>query len=106
MRISDEIIRTKITAGEIDFTVHAIFEAAEDLIFVDEVETALLAAEIIEQHEDRSRCLVRGSAAGIGLLHAVIEYSDWLGDPACNLVVVTVYRPDPALWIDGRTRRN
>jgi hypothetical protein len=105
MQIPEQVIRAKVAAGEIDFTVHAIFEAAEDLIFVDEIEAALLAAEIIEHHDDRRRCFVRGSTASVGLLHAVIEYSDWQGDPTCNLVVVTVYRPDPALWIDGRTRR-
>ena len=47
MPITPTVIREKITAGEVDFTVHAVFEAAEDLVFVHEVEQVLLSGEII-----------------------------------------------------------
>lgn len=105
MPITDKAIRAKLAAGEIDFTVHALFEAAEDLIFVDEIETALGSGKIIENDDDRRRCLVCASLALGGLVHIVLDYSDWLLDPICNLVVVTVYQPNPDKWIDGRIRR-
>ncbi len=105
MPITETVIRAKTTAGEVDFTVHAVFEAAGDLVFVDEVEQALLSGEIIEDDTKRSRCLVCSRVASAGLLHVVIDYSDWLVDADSGLVVVTVYRPDPNRWIDGRVRR-
>jgi len=35
MPITGTVIRAKTAAGEVDFTVHAVFEAAGDLVFVD-----------------------------------------------------------------------
>jgi len=105
MPITVTVIRTKTDASEVDFTVHAVFEAAEDLVFVHEVQQALSSGEIIENNTQRSRCLVCGQVASGGLVHVVIDYSDWLVDADSHLVVVTVYRPDPNRWIDGRVRR-
>ena len=105
MVISNATIHEKVAAGELDFTVHAVFEAAEDYIFVSEVEQALLSGEIIEDDPPRSRCIVCGRISPSGLVHVVVEYADWLVDNQSNLVVVTVYRPDPERWIDGRVRK-
>lgn len=105
MPITATVVREKTAAGEVDFTVHAIFEAAEDLIFVDEAEDALLSGEIIENDTERSRCLVCGRTRAGGLVHVVIDYLDWLTDPRSHVVAVTVYRPDPNRWIDGRLRK-
>lgn len=104
MPITEKAIRAKLAVGEIDFTVHAIIEAAEDLIFVEEIESALSTGEIIEDDESRHRCLLCASLAS-GFIHVVLDYGDWLLEPASNLVVVTVYRPDPDEWIDERTRK-
>ena len=106
MRISQELIRARLAAGLLDFTVHAIFEAAADLVFVEEIEGAITAGEIIEDDAERGRCLVCGPIPPGGLLHIVVDYADMLADPESSLVVVTVYRPDPDSWIDGRIRRN
>ena len=105
MPISATVIRAKTAAGAVDFTVHAVFQAAEDSVFVDEVEEALQSCDIIENDIDRARCLVCGRVPSTGLLHVVIDYSDWSVDPEAALIIVTVYRPDPDRWIDGRIRR-
>ena len=105
MPITEAVIHAKVTGGKVDFTAHAVFEAAEDLVFVDEIEGVLAVGEIIEDDPDRSRCLVCGRLREGGRLHAVIDYLDWLADPEANLVVVTVYRPHPDEWIDGGRRR-
>lgn len=63
MPISEKTIIAKLSAGELDYTVHAVFEAAQDLLFVDEIEAALLRCEIIENNEARSRCLACGRMA-------------------------------------------
>ncbi len=104
MPISEKTIIAKLSSGELDYTVHAIFEAAQDLFFVDEIETALLRCEIIENDEERSRCLVCGRLPAAVTVHVVLDYADWLVDPQQHLVAVTVYRPDPDVWIDGRIR--
>ena len=106
MPISESAIQEKLSSGNMDFTVHAVFEAAEDLLFIDEIEDAVMKADIIEDDAERGRCLVCGSIGRGRLVHVVIDYSDWLRDPDAHLVVVTVYRPDPDLWIDGRVRKN
>lgn len=72
---------------------------------MDEIESVLTAGEIIEDENERGRCLLCGRVTSGGLVHVVVDYSDWLNDPDASLVVVTVYRPDPARWIDGRIRR-
>ncbi|HWL93557.1 MAG TPA: DUF4258 domain-containing protein [Phycisphaerae bacterium] len=57
MQISEKVIRTKVATGQLDFSVHAIFEAAADLLFVDEIETAMARGEIIEDDTPRHQCL-------------------------------------------------
>ncbi len=105
MAITESALQAKVAAGAVDFTVHAVFEAADDYLFVDEIEHALSVSEIIEDDESRWRCLVCGKLADGGLVHVVLDYADWLNDPESHLAVITVYRPDPRLWIDGRVRR-
>jgi len=91
--------------GEVDFTIHALFEAASDLIFVDEIEQALPAGEIIEYVTDRNRCVILCHISRNEPIHVVIEFEDWAMNPSNSVVVITVYRPDPAKWIDSRMRR-
>ena len=106
MLISASVIKSKLAAEAVDFTVHAVFEAARDDIFVDEIEQALCECEIIADFPQRGRCLVWGRLPSGEPVHVVVEYADYAGDPEAHLVVVTVYRPDPERWIDGRMRRD
>ena len=105
MPISMDAIRHKLARGQVDLVLHAVTEALDDLIFIDELETALPAGEIIEDDAERSRCLVFISLGTSEFVHVVVEYAEWLLDPEADLTIVTVYRPDPARWIDGRRRR-
>lgn len=105
MPISAAAIAIQLSLGKINFVVHAFFEAADDFIFVDEIERALANCEIIEDDADRERCLVLGRLPDGGPVHVVIDYGDWLADVDRHLSIITAYRPDPARWLDGRTRR-
>jgi hypothetical protein len=74
-------------------------------VFLNEIEHVVATGEIIENMPDRGRCLLLGRVPSGGFLHAVIDYADWFDDPESLIHVVTVYRPDPDEWVDGRIRR-
>jgi hypothetical protein len=103
--LTDFTIREKAAARALQWTEHAAREAVADCLWCEEVEAALGSAEMIEHYSDRHRCLVRATSDAMGDVHVVLDYADWCADAACGLVIVTVYRPDPAIWIDRRTRR-
>lgn len=83
---------------------HAFEEADEDRLNIDEVLGTILHAEIIEEYPDRKphpRCLVLGWTQRGAPVHTV-----WEDDRRNALVaLVTVYRPNPAEWIEWRRRR-
>jgi hypothetical protein len=83
---------------------HADEEAQEDGLSFDEVFFSLLQWEVLEEYRDDKpypSCLILGFTFGGDPVHSVWAYNEenqWA-------VLVTVYRPDPARWIDWRTRR-
>ncbi len=99
-----EGIRTKVAAGEYEFSRHAVDQSILRHITVAEVRDAILAGQVIEDYpEDKygPGCLLLGVTAAGRTLHVQCSY------PSRPLVkVVTVYEPDPALWVDFRTRRD
>lgn len=69
------------------------------------IEAALVDCEIIEDYPDAHRplpdCLVLGILEGREPIHAVVA----VDEANERIYMVTVYRPDPARWLDERTRK-
>ena len=72
-------------------------------ISVDEVKEAILSsdAEIIEDYPENTRgpsCLVLGITSNGQPLHVQCSYPP-------NIAVITTYKPEPAEWLNLRTRK-
>ena len=85
-------------------TDHADEEAQADHFSFDEIFTSVLQGEIIENYPDDKpypSCLIYGKTFSREPVHSVWAYHQetrWA-------VLITLYRPDPARWLDWRTRR-
>jgi len=98
-------IQQKISARLYRLTVHAEREREADRITIRELEEALRSqrCQAIEHYPEDPRgasCLVLGFTEQDLPVHTVCGIS--LPD---MLIIVTVYRPDPALWIGWKVRR-
>lgn len=98
------IIRA-MQAKQVRITDHAFEEAENDRLLLDEIYFSVFEGEIIEHYQRRNqpypRCLICGQTPDGKAVHSVWEYNretQWA-------VLVTVYRPDPAQWIEGRKRK-
>lgn len=83
---------------------HADEEAVADRLKLDDIYVSVEHGEIIKQYPDDKpypSCLVLGKTNTGEPVHSVWAYN---GSTRWT-VLVTVYRPDPALWIDWRERR-
>lgn len=102
MSLIDDI-REKISADAFELSQHAVDQSIERNIPLDEVEEAIASGEVIEDYPDDKygpSCLVFGFSHARRPLHVQCSY------PTRPLVkIITVYEPDPQLWIDFRTRR-
>jgi hypothetical protein len=96
-------IREKLAAGAFELSQHAVDQSILRNIDLDEVQESIAAGEVIEDYpEDKygPSCLVFGFTAAGRPLHVQCSY------PTRPLVkIITVYEPDPARWIEFRTRR-
>ena len=99
-----EQLRAKIAQDEFEFSQHATDQAILRQISVQEIRDAFAASEVIEDYpQDKygPSCLVLGFTQTGRALHVQCSY------PSRPLVkIITVYEPDPSLWIDYRTRRS
>jgi hypothetical protein len=97
-------IRDKIAAGEFEYSKHAVDQSILRHVSVREVREAIGTAEIIEDYpEDKygPSCLLLGFTSTHRPLH--IQCSD----PSRPLVkIITLYEPDPSLWIDFKVRKD
>jgi len=96
-------IRAKVMAGEFEFTRHALDQSILRRISVQEVRDAIQNAEIIEDYPDDKygpSCLVLCFTKAGRPLHVQFSYPT---RPVVKLI--TLYQPDPALWIDNKIRR-
>ena len=103
MALLDDI-RVKIAARQYEFSKHAVDQTIIRSISVAELEEAISnRSEVIEDYpEDKygPSCLVLGFTIGGRPLHIQCSY------PSRPLIkIVTVYEPDPDLWIDLRIRK-
>ena len=102
MHIGD--ICEAIRARRVRITDHADEEATADRLRLDEIYFSTLSGEIIEDYptdKPYPSCLIYGRTSGGDPVHSVWAYS---GETRWA-VLVTVYRPDPNLWINWRERR-
>jgi hypothetical protein len=98
-----EQIRVKVMADEFEFTRHALDQSILRRIAVKDVREAIQNAELIENYPDDKygpSCLVLGFTNNGRLLHVHFSYPS-----RPILKVITLYQPDPALWIDNKVRR-
>lgn len=99
----EEIVQA-IQADRIRITDHAVEEAEDDRLTLDEILASVFRGEIIEKYPKRKPypgCLICGQVSNTTHVHSVWQYNRKTG----WAVLVTVYRPDPARWINWRKRR-
>ena len=98
-----EQIREKIVSDKFEFSQHALDQGIIRGIRVDEMREAFASGEIIEDYPNDKygpSCLVLGFTPAGRPLHVQCSY------PSRPLLkIVTLYEPDPRLWIDFRKRR-
>ena len=93
-----------IRAGRVRVTDHADEEAQADRLVLDEIYFSVFNGEIIEDYPSDKpfpSCLVCGRTFHDDPVHSVWAYNyqnRWA-------VLITVYRPDPARWINWRKRK-
>jgi hypothetical protein len=99
-----EQIRTKIQAGQFEFSKHAVDQSILRRISVQELREAIASGELIEDYPDDKygpSCLILGFTQAGRPLHVQCSH------PSRPLVkIITLYEPDPSRWIDFRMRRN
>lgn len=102
MEITDII--EAIQANRVRITDHADEEADADRLTFDEIYFSVFHGEIIEDYEHVKpypSCLIFGQTFSGDPVHSVWAYNKenrWA-------VLITVYRPNPNLWINWRERR-
>lgn len=96
-------IREKITQGQFEFSQHAVDQSIIRRISVQELREAITSGEVIEDYPEDRRgpsCLIFGFTLANRPLHIQCNY------PSRPLVkIITLYEPDPDLWIDFKLRR-
>jgi hypothetical protein len=97
-------IRKKVALDQFEFSQHAVDQSIVREISVSEIREAIAVGEVIEDYpEDKYGpiCLILGFTEGDRPLHVQCSY------PSRPLMkIITVYQPDPELWIEYRKRRS
>jgi uncharacterized protein DUF4258 len=98
-----EGIRAKVANGEFEFSRHALDQTLRRNIAVAEIFAAIAAGEVIEDYPDDKygpSCLILGWTATKRPLHVQCSY------PSRPIIkVITLYEPDPDMWIDFQERK-
>ena len=88
--------------GQFEFSQHATDQSIVRRIGVREILEAIEESEVIEDYPDDKygpSCLILGFTESQRPLHIQCSY------PSRPLVkIITLYEPDPSLWINFRTR--
>jgi len=96
-------IREKFRSGLFEFSKHALDQSIIRQIGVDKIREAIAQGRIIEDYPHDKygpSCLIFGYTDHQRPIHVQCSY------PSRPFIkVVTLYEPDPALWIDCETRR-
>lgn len=94
-------MRRKIRRGEYRLTEHAQIERLEEDIDVLDIEAAILSGEVLEDYPNDPRgpsCLILGHSDERAI-HVVC------GVKQNQIVIITVYIPQPPKWENPRSRR-
>jgi hypothetical protein len=99
-----EEIQAKILRREYEFSKHAVDQSVVRVISVAEVEEAIWGRiEVVEDYPDDKygpSCLILGITKAGRPLHLQCSY------PSRPVIkVVTLYEPDPDVWVDFRIRK-
>ena len=98
-----EQLREKFAAGQFEYSQHAVDQSILRRVTVEELRECVRSGEIIEDYpEDKygPSCLISGLTESGRPLHVQCSY------PTRALVkIITLYEPDPDLWIEFRIRR-
>ena len=93
-----------LKSGRVNITRHAYQEAKNDSLALDDIIYATHNGEIIEDYPDNKPfpcCLMYGKTSANEPVHCV-----WAYDSITRIaVLITVYRPDPEMWIEGKVRK-
>lgn len=82
---------------------HAEVEREAETITIDDIKTAILKGELLEDYPDDPRghsCLMLGTAEDGRPLHIVLTILDQIEE----VLIITVYIPALPKWLDPRTR--
>lgn len=96
-------IRDKVSRGLFEFSEHAVDASILRRISVQELREAISNSEIIEDYPDDKygpSCLLLGFTRTDRPLHVQCSYP-----PRPLVKIITVYEPDPELWLEFRVRR-
>jgi hypothetical protein len=96
-------IRRRVARGDFEFSQHAVDQAIIRHISVQELREVIAGGEVIEVYPDDKygpSCLIFGRTSVDRPIHVQCS------DPSRPTVkIITVYEPDPALWIEFKVRR-
>lgn len=99
-----ESIRAKIEGGTYEFSRHAVDQSILRHITLAEFREAILGGEIIEDYPDDKygpSCLIFGVTSEERPIHVQVSYPS-----RALLKIITLYEPDPDMWIDHKDRRH
>ena len=94
-----------IEANRVRITDHADEEAYNDRLSFNEILPSISAGEIIEQYPEDNpypSCLILSKNVKDEPIHTVWAYNS----ETQSSVLITVYRPDPKKWTNGRIKRS
>lgn len=96
-------IREIISAGDFEFSKHAVDQSILRHIILDDIRDAIAGGEVIEDYPDDKygpSCLIFGRTRTGRPLHVQCSY------PSRPLIkIITVYEPDANLWTDFKVRK-
>lgn len=99
--MNESIIKEYIKNGKFRISDHAVKRMIQRNISLNDIKQAVLKGEIIEEYSGDKyspSCLIYGQTDLEKDLHVLLSFPP-------NIVIVTIYEPDPLEWIECKIRR-